>query len=54
MKTADEPGKRKQAFPRKPKPEIEVLAPEPVRPGAAPVQFGPTKSTPGSRLKNGR
>jgi len=54
MTTADEPEKRKQAFPRKPKPEIVVLAPEPARPGAAPVQFGPTKSAPGSRLKSGR
>jgi hypothetical protein len=54
MKTSDEPEKRKPAFPRKPKPQIEVSAPEPVRPGGTPVQFGPTKSAPGSRLKGGR
>jgi hypothetical protein len=53
MTTTDEPEKRKPAFPRKAKPQIEVAPPQPVRAGT-PVQFGPTKSTPGSRLKSGR
>jgi hypothetical protein len=50
-----DPTKRKASFARKSKPETEEAAAEPARPSAHPgVQFGPTKSAPGSRLKGGK
>ena len=53
MTTADEP-KRKASVARKPAPTAGVPAPEAKRPQGMPVQFGPTKSAPGSRLKGGK
>jgi len=53
-----DPTKRKASFARKSKPDAEEPAAEPsaaMRPSAHPgVQFGPTKSAPGSRLKGGK
>ena len=39
---------------RKPEPAADVPTSEPKRPQGTPVQFGPTKSVPGSRLKGGK
>ena len=52
MTTADP--KRKASFERKPKPIAEDPIPELKRTKGMSVQFGPTKSAPGSRLKGGR
>lgn len=46
--------KPKVSFGGKPEPTAEDAAVEPKRPQRAPVQFGPTKSAPGSRLKGGK
>ncbi len=53
MTIADDP-ERKATFARKPKPIAEDPIPELRRPEGISVQFGPTKSAPGSRLKGGR
>ena len=53
MTTADEP-KRKASLGRKPAPPAEAAAAEPKPSQGATLQFGPTKSAPGSRLKGGK
>ena len=51
MTIAGDP-KRKASFDRKPKPDDS--APETKHSEGMPVQFGPTKSPPGSRQKGGK
>jgi hypothetical protein len=53
-----DPTKRKASFARKSKPAADAAAAEPAPAERASahsgVQFGPTKSAPGSRLKGGK
>jgi hypothetical protein len=54
MTASADPSKRKATFPRKPKPETDEAASEPAPAARVSLQFGPTKSAPGSRLKGGK